>query len=131
VKYLLDTHIWVWALIEPGRLSSDVRAVLADPDHELWLSSISVWEVLVLARKGRLRLIGDPQRWVDTALSRAPVREAPLTHEIARESERLVLDYWDPADRFIAATSRVIDATLITADLRLIGISDIKVLANR
>ena len=47
------------------------------------------------------------------------------------ESERLLLDHRDPADRFIAATAQVLDATLVTADERLIEAADLKVLANR
>jgi len=52
---------------------------------------------------------------------RAPLREAPITHAVALESERLSLARWDPADRFIAATAKLLDATLVIADARLIA----------
>lgn len=132
MRLLLDTHIWIWSLIAPDRLSGEVSSELANPDHELWLSTISFWEALVLIRKGRLR-VGerDGPAWVAEAIARSPVREAPITFDVAVVSEQLVLDHWDPADRFIAATARVLDATLITADERLIGCSDIAVLASR
>jgi PIN domain nuclease of toxin-antitoxin system len=132
MRLLLDTHIWIWSLIAPDRLSGEVRSSLVKPDHELWLSAISVWEALLLIRKGRLRVGGqEGPIWVAEALARSPVREAPITFDVAVTSEQLVLDHWDPADRFIAATARVLDATLITADERLIASSDIAVLANR
>ncbi len=131
MRLVLDTHIWLWSLSEPGRLSPRVSAALADTGNELWLSSVSVWEFLTLVRKGRLRVAGDADHWLDAALSRAPLREAPVTHAIAIESQRLQLPHWDPADRFIAATSSLLGATLVTADERLIEAKGLSVLANR
>jgi PIN domain nuclease of toxin-antitoxin system len=58
------------------------------------------------------------------------LREAPLTHEIALWAERVPL-HSDPADRFLAATAKVPDLTLVTADRRLLGWGDIATLANR
>jgi PIN domain nuclease of toxin-antitoxin system len=131
MRLLLDTHIWIWSLTDPARLKPEVRAALAHGNADLWLSSISVWEALVLIRKGRLRVKdGDGSIWISEALKRSPLREAPLTHAIAIESELIEVDYWDPADRFIAATTRVLDATLITADERLIAAPTLKVLPN-
>jgi len=130
LKFLLDTHIWIWSLTDTGRLKQDVKSALADPGNELWLSSVSVWEFLVLVRKRRLRVVGDPENWLIDSQARAPLREAPITHAIAIESERLSLAHWDPADRFIAATSRLLEATLITSDQRLIEATDLTILAN-
>jgi len=105
---------------------------LSAADAELWLSAISVSEVLVLIRKQRLRVTGsDGHTWVSEALKRAPLREAPVTYTVAMESERLLLDHWDPADHLIAATARVLEATLVTADERLINANGLKILANR
>ena len=130
MKLLLDTHIWIWSLSGPDQLKPNVAAALANPANELWLSSISVWEFLVLVRKNRLRIEGEAHAWLARAASRAPIREAPISHAVAIESERLDLDHWDPADRFIAATARVLDATLVTADRRLIAAKGLKVLGN-
>lgn len=132
MRLLLDTHIWIWSLISPERLSPEVRRALSGPDDELWLSAISVWETLVLIRKSRLVVMSaDGPTWVSEALANTPVREAQLTYEVAIASEQLALDHWDPADRFIAATAKVLDATLVTADARLIDCAVIKVMANR
>lgn len=131
MRLLLDTHIWIWSLTDPDRLTFDVRSELSDPKNELWLSAISVWEFLVLVRKGCLRLTCDVDRWLADALGRAPVREAPITFAVALESQRLALDHRDPADRFIAATARLLEATLVTGDRRLIEANELKVLANQ
>jgi PIN domain nuclease of toxin-antitoxin system len=132
VRFVLDTHIWIWGLLAPDRLSSDVRATLSHPGHEFHLSAISVWEALVLIRKGRLRVTTtSAQDWVADALARSPVCEVAISVEVVMASEKLTLDHWDPADRFIAATAGVLDATLITADERLMDCPGIAVLANR
>jgi PIN domain nuclease of toxin-antitoxin system len=131
MKLLLDTHIWFWSLVEPARLADPVRRELQGRDTEAWLSPISVWELLVLAAKGRVTLDAAPDRWVREALARAPLKEAVLNHEVARESRSVRLPHDDPADRFIAATARVYDLTLVTADERLLHAEACKLLANR
>ncbi len=128
---LLDTHIWVWSQLEPDRLSRKVRTALEDPEAELWLSPISLWELLRLIERGRVTVLGDPEGWVQDALSVSPLREAPLTHAIARESRRVALPHQDPADRFLAATARLLDLALVTADARLLSAKPCKLLANR
>ena len=129
MKLLLDTHIWLWSLQEPGRLGKSTRHELRNPENELWLSPISTWEALILHEKGRIRLEGDLDDWV--AESTAPFREAPLTHEVVAAARRLSLPHRDPADRFLAATAQVFQLTLVTADARLLGLGEIATLGNR
>jgi PIN domain nuclease of toxin-antitoxin system len=129
LKLLLDTHIWIWSLVDPQRLSRRVHAELRDPRNELWLSPVSTWEVLLLSSKGRIRLPGNARDWV--AGASAMMREAPLTHEIVLVAQELQLAHQDPADRFLAATADVLGLTLVTADQRLLGLGTIATLANR
>jgi PIN domain nuclease of toxin-antitoxin system len=129
LKLLLDTHIWLWSLAEPGRLSPRVKQELRDERNELWLSPVSTWEALLLNARGRIRLHGDLRDWVANATMR--FREAPLTHEIVATAQELPLPHPDPADRFLAATAAVLDLTLVTADQRLLGLGAIGTLANR
>lgn len=130
MKLLLDTHIWLWALLEPPRLSADVRAALQSPDAELWLSPVSVWEATLLAERGRLEVMSDVGTWVREMIAALPCRQAVLTHEIAIVSRALKLSHQDPADRFLAATAQVHDLTLVTADERLIGLAEFSVMGN-
>ena len=129
MRLLLDTHIWLWSLREPDRLGRSTRRELSNPANELWLSPISTWEALILHEKGRVRLDGDLDLWVADATAR--FRMAPLTHEIVSASRHLSLPHRDPADRFLAATAKVLDLTLVTADANLLGLGDIATLANR
>jgi PIN domain nuclease of toxin-antitoxin system len=129
LRLLLDTHIWLWSLIEPERLGKRTRGELRDPENELWLSPVSIWEALILHDKGRVYLASDAGEWI--ARNTAPFREAPLTHEIAAASQVLRLAHRDPADRFLAATAKVLDLTLVTADVNLLGLGEIATLGNR
>lgn len=128
MRLLLDTHIWLWSLVEPERLGQRTRTELRDEKNELWLSPISIWEAVTLHDKGRVYLAADITGWI--ARNTAPFREAPITHEIAATTRRLV-SHRDPADRFLAATALVLDLTLVTADVRLLGLGEISTLANR
>jgi PIN domain nuclease of toxin-antitoxin system len=109
-----------------------VARELENPKNEKWLSPISVWEFLLLVRKGRLKSPAeDPIHWLERALSASPTYEATVTHSIAVESERIDLPVRDPADRLIAATAKVLELTLVTADERLMRSRQWKVLPNR
>ena len=89
---------------------------------------MSVWEALMLMQKGRIR-VENPFAWVDRAAEQ--LREAPLTREIVGAGLALPLPHADPADRFLAATAKVLKLTLVTADQRLLGLGEISSLANR
>jgi len=89
---------------------------------------VSVWEALTLMQKGRVR-VENPNAWVERAAEQ--LREAPLTQEIVRIGMALPLPHADPADRFLAATAKVLKLTLVTADQRLLGLGEIATLANR
>ena len=128
MKLLLDTHIWLWALGQPSRLSRRVRDELQNPDNELWLSPVSTWEALLLNAHGRIRLPANLAEWL--ARSTAPLREAPFTHEIVLLAQQLPLAHRDPADRFLAATAQIMDLTLLTADDKLLGLGTIRTMKN-
>ena len=127
MNLLLDTHIWIWSKGDPARLSKRVKTELSNPDNDLWLSSVSVWEALTLMQKGRIRM-ENPFEWVERAAEQ--MREAPLTNEIVRVGLAMPLPHADPADRFLAATAKVLKLTLVTADQKLLGLGEIATLAN-
>jgi PIN domain nuclease of toxin-antitoxin system len=119
LKILLDTHIILWLFHEPERIPVPARRVLADLAHELWISPISIWEILILAHRGRLTLKPDPESWIRASLETAGFREAPLNTEVAIRSRTIALSHEDPADRFLAATAAVFGLTLMTLDRTL------------
>ena len=128
MKLLLDTHIWLWFVIDPKRLGRSTFQALKDENNELWLSPISTWEALTLHHKRRVNLHGDLASWV--AHATAGIKEAVLTHEIMLAARQLPL-HQDPSDRMLAATALVLDLTLVTADERLLELKNLKTLRNR
>ena len=131
MNYLLDTHIWLWSLLEPDRLAKKVAAALTAEDARLWLSPLSVWEALLLIERKRVLVDGPAESWVRDALARSPVEEAPITHEVAFASRALKTRHPDPADRFLAATAQVFEFTLVTADADLLRLKSVRTLSPR
>jgi PIN domain nuclease of toxin-antitoxin system len=121
VRLLLDTHIWLWGHLAPEKLSRKVARALDDPANQLWLSPISIWELLVLAANRKVVLTEAVDSWVRKALETAPMHEAPISHDIALAAGDVTLPHRDPADRFLIATARVLELTLVTADRRILG----------
>jgi PIN domain nuclease of toxin-antitoxin system len=130
MKLLLDTHIWLWSLGEPQRLSRKVAKELDNPQNELWLSPVSMWEAFLLFKKKRVQISTDFTTWLANSLNVLPVIEAPLTFEVARTLSAIAVPHEDPADLFLAATAKAFDLTLITADRNLMKTEGISVLAN-
>jgi PIN domain nuclease of toxin-antitoxin system len=122
MRFLLDTHVWLWQALDPQRLRVNAREMLEDTDNELWLSAYSTWEAHLLAERGRLAILGGvaPADWIQQQLLLFPLRDAPVTRSIALSARTLDLATNDPADRFIAATARELDLQLVTADAVLL-----------
>jgi len=121
---LLDTHVWIWLFEgDTSRVGSDVAAVVdrAAAEWNVRVSTMSVWEVAMLAARRRVTLSFDCDAWVRNALDRPGVRLESFTPKIAIESTRLPnFAHRDPADRILIATARVTSATLVTRDRRIL-----------
>ncbi|NER33227.1 MAG: type II toxin-antitoxin system VapC family toxin [Oscillatoria sp. SIO1A7] len=129
MKLLLDTHIWLWYLLDNPKLSNKLKTAIADLNTELWLSPISIWETLILAEKGRISLQPDPIAWINLALKILETREAQINYAIAILSRQISLPHQDPADRFIAASAIYYGLTLATVDANLTGNSALPTLS--
>lgn len=128
MRLLLDTHVWAWARLEPHRLDGGARRRIEDPANELCLSPISAWELMQLSDRGRLYLRPDAPAWIRASLASMAIRVTPIDVDIAIASRRIALPHDDPADRFLAATAKVLDLTLVTADERLLVCREIRTL---
>lgn len=122
MKYLLDTHVWIWWNARPEALSPRVRKLLAAPDayDELLLAAQSIWEFARLLESGRLGLSISADEWLQTALDMPKLRVVPLTPQIGLQAARLP-DYTlrDATDQILIATAREENATIITHDPRI------------
>ena len=119
MKYLLDTHVWVWWNMQPKRLSRKVRTLIESPQRysELLLSAISPWEFCKLLEKKRIGISCDPEAWLDQAVQMPKLRLVPLTPTLAYRSTMLPQPFHDdPADQIIVATAREENATIVSKD---------------
>lgn len=116
---LLDTHVWLWWINAPERLSVTVTDRLTHVDR-LAISPISVWEISMLESKGKLWLPETARHWIEDAFRHPTIHELALTREVAflAGSDALSL-HGDPADRMLAATAIIYDIPLVTRDRQL------------
>jgi PIN domain nuclease of toxin-antitoxin system len=121
---LMDTHIWIW-LMEGNPILADTNALSiieqAAESGMLRVSAISVREIGMLEAKTRISFNIPCMEWIHEALSIPGLQLVPLTPEIAIESTRLPDSFHgDSADRIIAATARILNASLITKDKKIL-----------
>ncbi len=131
MKLLLDTHIWIWSYLEPHKITSAVARELTNRENDRFLSSVSIWETVLLLEKKRLRLNRDFGGWFHNAKEDLDLIEVPVTWDVALALHSTRIDHSDPADRFLVATAKVYDMTLVTADARLMRVPGLAVLPNQ
>lgn len=120
---LLDTHVWLW-MAGGEKIAPAARKLIeaAAGEDGLVMSSISIWEVGMLAAKGRIAVQPDCFSWVSEALAKTGVRLLPLSAQIAVGSSFLPEGFHgDPADRIIVATATACPATLVTRDAQILA----------
>ena len=116
---ILDTHAWLWWNNESSNLSNSARTAI-DLTNAIGISTMSCWEVAMLAGKSRIELSMDVEAWINLALEHPKVRLLPLTPQIAVLSTRLPGDFHgDPADRLIVATALNHQVPLISRDRKI------------
>jgi PIN domain nuclease of toxin-antitoxin system len=115
MKLLLDTHLLLWAAGEPRRLSKAARALIDNPDNELFFSAASLWEVVIKRGLGRKDFRVDA-RLLRRGLLDNGYRELPILSDHVVATESLPLIHRDPFDRILVAQATVEGITLLTID---------------
>ena len=133
MNLLLDTHIWLWMHLEPWKLSSEVTHAVTDPLNELWLSPISIWELMLLV-EGKKVTVNEPlDIFVAKSQKESSLREAAFTWAVVEELRYTSPRHRDPADPVPGSHRKEIlrpDA-LIPSDRRLLEpLPGLKVMAN-
>ena len=126
---VLDTHIWVWFTSNPELLSKAAKKAInvSMEQKAIFISSISAWEVALLAAKKRLKLTIDVTDWI-TKSERLPFLQfVPVDNSVAVKSVNLPQPlHKDPADRIIIATAITIGAPVVTKDKKLLDYPHVK-----
>jgi PIN domain nuclease of toxin-antitoxin system len=119
VSYLLDTHVWLWMLTDPGRLGP-FRSVAERPDTELFLSAASTWELAIKVSIGRLDLPEPLATYVPSRMRSTRVTGLAIEHAHALQVASLPPLHNDPFDRLLVAQAIVLGIPIVTADRVLV-----------
>ena len=113
MRLLLDSHTVYWWMAGSVRLSAAARELILDSDNVLMVSAVSIYEIELKAKRGRLDL---PPQELRAALRRNAVENLAITHEHAEYAACLDWDHRDPWDRLLAAQTRLEGCALVSAD---------------
>ena len=126
---ILDTHIWIGYIDDPASLPKPALDAIRSGREPVGISSISVWEVFMLERRGRLELGIPAGLWVEKCERLSLFHFVPVDNMIARLAVELPEPiHSDPADRIIIATALSLGATLVTKDRKIIAYPHVKTL---
>lgn len=129
MKYLLDTHTWIWWHMIPSKLSNKVKQLISKTEKydEVLLSAISPWEFSKLLEKKKIGISCNPEDWLKIALNMPKFRLVPLSPSIAYQSTILPQPFHsDPGDQIIVATAREENAIILTKDGRIQNYNHVK-----
>ncbi len=116
MRALLDTHVFLWWIMDSPLLPQSARQIIADARNELFLSAASGWEIALKASRGRLQLPDIPERFVARQLAENSIMSLPVLMSHALHVYRLPNHHQDPFDRLIIAQSQLEDLPLLTMD---------------
>jgi len=119
---VLDTHAWIWWVSSPEYLSETAKQIIdeAATGKNIFISSISAWEIAILVSRGRLKLTMNPADWVAASEALPFFDFVPVSNSIALKSAQLPgILHDDPADRIIIATAVSLGAVLVTKDEKI------------
>lgn len=123
MNLLLDTHLILWAAGQPEKLTAEAKALLLDPDNQLFFSPVSLWETSIKCSMARADFGVDPRRLWRMLLANG-YRELPVASEHAIAVNDLPKLHKDPFDRILLAQARVEGYVLLTVDKTLAGYGD-------
>jgi len=117
MKYILDTHVLLWALFEPGRISAPSRQIIENPEIEIFASALSFWEISLKYQLGKLTLLKCVPDDLPKQVGKMGIAVLPIDAGLLASSYRLPSEvHKDPFDRLLAWQAIQLKLTLITKD---------------
>jgi len=116
MNVLVDTHVWIWSLADPNRLSPECRRLLSSSRNVIYLSAASAWELAFKAALGKIELPEPVETYVPTRMARQGITALPITHTHALTVSTLPPHHRDPFDRLLIAQAIVERLPILTAD---------------
>ena len=116
MRVLLDTHAFLWWVLEDQRLSPVARETITDPGIDVLVSPVSAWEIAIKAADGRLDLPEPSRTYVPSRMAANRFQELPITLDHCLRTTELPLIHRDPFDRLLVAQAQVEDLPLVSGD---------------
>ena len=116
MRYLLDTHVFLWMAAAPDQLSTKIRELVRQKSNRLHLSAASGWEIALLQNLGRIKLPDEPRRFIPEAIQHLQIVPLPIGFATAIAAAALPLIHRDPFDRIIIAEAIKENMILLTKD---------------
>jgi PIN domain nuclease of toxin-antitoxin system len=122
VRILLDTHVFIWWDDENPALAGELRAAIADPGNDIYVSAASVWEIAIKRRRGKIAFA---RAGIAEAVARNRFLALPIAPDHAEHAGGLPPHHRDPFDRMLVAQAMLERMVLGTQDalMRPYGIS--------
>jgi PIN domain nuclease of toxin-antitoxin system len=115
--FLIDTHVLLWLDETPEKLSEHILGLLRDPEHAVYCSAASLWEIAIKQNVGKLRVEGS----LTNMLARYGLRELPVTARHAENTRGLPLHHRDPFDRMLVAQAMAANLVLVSGDRQMLA----------
>ncbi|MDP2960735.1 MAG: type II toxin-antitoxin system VapC family toxin [candidate division Zixibacteria bacterium] len=116
MKALLDTHVFLWWILDEPQLPPNVRAIISDGDNELFLSAASCWEIAIKAKLDRISLPSRPEVFVPDQMDRNAIQPLQIKTGHALHVFNLPLLHRDPFDRMLVSQAQIEGLPIITSD---------------
>lgn len=116
MRLLLDTHIFLWYISGDGQLSDVTRNAISDPENDVYLNVVSVWESLTKYQIGKLPLPQSPEKYLPEQRQRHLITSLPLDEGSVANLITLPLIHRDPFDRMLICQAVEHNLTIVTVD---------------
>jgi PIN domain nuclease of toxin-antitoxin system len=121
MKLLLDTHIFLWFISGSSRLSDRQCSAICDPDNDVYLSIISIWEVIIKHQLGKLPLPESPEIYLPRQRDAHQIASLNLDEGSVAQLANLPPLHRDPFDRMLICQALHNDLTIVTVDLAVLN----------
>jgi PIN domain nuclease of toxin-antitoxin system len=116
MRILVDTHVFLWDLLDDHRSSRKAREILSSDEHQLYFSLVSLWEIAIKMKTGKLNALGSSVSYIRDEMAEYGMELLPIRYEHILQLERLPLHHSEPFDRLLIAQAVAESLPILTHD---------------
>lgn len=116
MRLLIDTHVFLWAAAEPGKLSAPAFNAIQDRANDVFVSAAVAWEIVIKSRIGKLSVPAQPAAWFPARVQSLGFQTLDITSAHALALSALPEIHKDPFDRIMIAQAQLEGLTFVTRD---------------